>query len=351
LKQSPVFRIDERVIYSMLAISALALIMLAFKFASGSKQLQISIAHDDSAFTNSQANFRVLGPTGKTYVWNFGDSSIESYTDTLAMHKYKKAGTYIITVTVDGQNKDIIKQDVYGVTEIPAQSPEIKISSQETALVNDVVTFSVNLPKDASIEWYFENSSQPSSTSNTVTKRFPTKGNKKIELKINPRTKGERIISAYINILEKEIATIANVDYTLQSNAPKAKNPIKVPASPTSPGLIPKENNTTSVPPTELPKTDIPKPVIKAAPFELSQEKLAEMLTQIKIDDLAKSAFQGFFCGDLDIPVTVGKETIKFGDLYKKIAGMKKHKAKNIQVVNITQNPETHCIRTFVVNL
>lgn len=355
LKQSSVFRIDERVVYSMIAISVLAVIILAFKLASGGNALQVRIEHNDSAFTNTPASFRVAGPKGKMYEWNFGDSSIESYTDTIVMHKYKKAGTYIVIVTVDGLSEEIIKQDVYAVPEVIEESPETTISFKEPSYVNDLVIFSVNLPSNASVEWYFEGKSQPSGTGNTISQIFDKRGTKKIELKINPRTKDEKVLTRYININEKDIESIASNNNVDQGSGPatntKGRSAIIVKDKPTEPGLVTKNDGPEiKVDPVKPDPPVKPTPPVVTAP-EISQTDFESLLHKIKTDDKPLRDFSQYLCGHLEMPVVFNGKQMTFTDMYNEIKDAKRRKAKKISVDSFQTNGTTHCIKTLTVSL
>ncbi|MEO6670274.1 MAG: PKD domain-containing protein [Ferruginibacter sp.] len=354
MKHSSVFRIDEKVAFSMIGICVLSVIILAFKSVSGNKDLEISIVHDDSVYTHSQAHFKVVGPKGKIYVWNFGDSSFESYADTTAMHKYKKAGSYIVTVTVDGQSKDIIKQDVFGITENVMESPEVKISFQDPSYVNNAVTFSVNFSGDASVEWYFENSTQPSSISTTVTRTFSTNGPKKIELKINPGKKDEKIISRYINILEKTIEPSPSDKVPGQRGGPadNSKPRTQVEATPGNvPPITTKEDK-------DKDKVDLPKPVPPVKPAasvvtapEISQDAFQALLREINSKKHPKSLqdFSQYLCGNLNIPVVFNGKPMTFSIMYGEINDASKRKTKNISVVGFQYSKQTHCVQSVTV--
>lgn len=105
---------DEQVVFTMAGLCIIALIVLAFRFASKGKDMNVNILFtSDSIFVNDPVNFNTNAKEGKLYSWDFGDANTADERSSSVIHSFKTARVYTIKLLVDGRYEDIRQLEVF----------------------------------------------------------------------------------------------------------------------------------------------------------------------------------------------------------------------------------------------
>src|ERR1022692_3379880 len=103
-KLSAFFRIDDQVFFSMAALSILALVILAFRYAKRHECSPIKIqVPTDNLIAENTITFKAESAGATSFYWDFGDSVTKNEDTYSSNHIYKKAGHYWVSVLVDGE--------------------------------------------------------------------------------------------------------------------------------------------------------------------------------------------------------------------------------------------------------
>lgn len=343
-------------LYTFLITSILSLFILAFKIVTNYKAVPTEIIHKDSVYVNIQSPFSASVRKGKSYEWDFGDGSKEYYSDSIAMHKYKSPGTYIVILTIDGEQKDVVKQQVFSVITSEEKEPEIRLDFPPYADMNKNIEFTVTGNGDSSkYAWYFEDSEQPYAVTKYVVKNFSKPGNKNILLIIDPKTSKEKKIRGVISIRPPEPLVAAVLPGAqIPGGGGNRGRVIDVSPKPVSPGLLPKQENEKAEE-KQTKETQSEKTNLVVAP-EISKAQFENMLFKIRKEDKPLQEFSSYVGGNFDLKVVMNKKQMTFRDMYDEIKGMslrtgilKMGKKKKIYIDTFETDPKTHIIQSLVI--
>lgn len=342
---------DEQVVFTMAGLCIIALIVLAFRFASNGKDMNVNILFtSDSIFVNDPVNFNTNAKEGKLYSWDFGDANTADEKSSSVIHSFKKARVYTIKLLVDGRYEDIQQLEVFDHKKDISETIEPVIKYPSSAYVNESIIFTDQTPNSKSWEWYFEDSKELYSTDKQVSYSFKKPGTKKFTIKVNK----DKSYNFFIEVIEKE-----NQEPVIAVNNKgvgggqkerlnyKDKGKISIDKDPTSKGMG-EEGNNNQNPEIETPKVEEPKP--KMAPG-ISIEKFRSLLFKVADGNMFADDFAEYFCNNLNTKVTYNDEPMTFNEMCKKISDVRRKKIKNIDVQRIVVNESNNCINYISVRL
>lgn len=328
------FRLDDRVFLTMLAVSVLALCVLAFRYKSYEPCRPVSlIARDSVYFTDVPIQFRAESKGAETFEWNFGDGTphVRS-TSATVFHTFRGMGSYQVTVTVNGkctQWKKIVVKKAQEVYDAPA-APEF--SGPDSAYVNTFVTFTDRTLDATSWEWKFEESDNTGNSDRTASYRYTTPGPKTVFLRINGRS--DRASTRMIYVKEqRQQSSGEKEDKTVKKKQDNGRNWRDI--------EINKEPDTPPPP---------PPPEQKKAP-EISTGDLAAMLKQVASGKKTAADFSEYLCGNTNIEVYYNDRKMSFTEMCETIRKVKREKKiKSLEVQKLYKSP-LNCILSLSVDL
>ena len=345
LKYSSFFRMDERVVYTMVGISLVSMIVLAFRVVSNKSCNTANISFSsDSIFVNDIVHFSSDVKGGKVYSWNFGDGISLNENTHLVNHSFKDAKVYTIKMVVDEECTDIKTLVVYE-HERKADVPKGPIVVfPENALINESVQFSDASPGSKSWEWYFDGNPEIYSRERNVSYTFKKPGMRKFILKVNDKESFPNSIMINPKPIEKDLS---NGNNNASQSGRRRNSPVIVinpnPISdPISTKKEDKSNNNA-----EPVKPEAPKPKTGA---DISPALFEHLLMQVSEGNKSAADFSGYLCDNLDIKVSYEGKVITFSALCDELLNIKAKKIKKIDVFISTKN-SNNCVTSLTVTI
>src|SRR5258708_9096047 len=107
-RSSSTFRVDEQVYITMAVLCVVALVTLAFRYATSHPCSPINIQINANAFIEGNViTFKAETQGGQAFAWNFGDNTGVVEHESSSTHVYKNAGKYTFTVIVNGECTEV----------------------------------------------------------------------------------------------------------------------------------------------------------------------------------------------------------------------------------------------------
>ena len=101
-KKTALFRIDEQVFFTMVAVCVVSLIILGFRYATSETCHPIRIKlPSDTVQAGNRVTFKAETTGGKVFTWDFRDGNTKTEESPLVSHTFKTPGKYTISVTVN----------------------------------------------------------------------------------------------------------------------------------------------------------------------------------------------------------------------------------------------------------
>ncbi|HEX9513144.1 MAG TPA: PKD domain-containing protein [Puia sp.] len=334
-RSSSTFRVDEQVYITMAVLCVVALVTLAFRYATSHPCSPINIQINANAFIEGNViTFKAETQGGKAFAWNFGDNTGVEEHESSSTHVYKNAGKYTVTVIVNGECTEV--QNVV-ITEAPVVSNNSLLPmfiGPDTAYVNQSAGYEDISINSTSWEWHFEDAGTIDAKTRKASHTYTTAGPKKILLKVNG--KADLVTGRLIYVIDREAQKNAARQARVETARPKVI-PLVLPANPTT---APLPN------PTEQPKKPEEKPKI-----EVSHEQIEGMLMDVVDGNKKPEDFSAYVCSNnLNIPVSYNSGNITFTALCQELKGIKKKKIKKITVL-LFKSEATGCITSMSVTV
>lgn len=326
-KKSFTFRLDENVIVTMLVISLLAFIILAFRYKSYQPCTPFTISSSaEYYYTGESIRFETDARTFKKLHWNFGDNQEDETRITSAIHAYDQPGEYTVTLSTDylcTEDKTLIISPAPKV--VNPSLPIPLFMCPETAEVGKPVLFKDTTAGATQWEWRFGVTPDVDATSSSFTYTYSTPGTKTVTLVINNNP--EQGFSR--KIVVKEATLVAQPPKPPKKTGPRIKD------TPTYNG------NNHGDPPAEVEAPDI------------SSKELMSELRGIANHDpkYPIGYFYKYTCNDPKIKINLNDKIIDFEDFYNRLHNLES--ANEIREkkfsVQIARDEKTRCIWMLIV--
>jgi len=320
--------IDEKVIITMIICSALAILVLAFRYKTYEPYSPVNISvQEGTLYTDELIQFKADGTDvkGKTLQWNFGDSSNEHDEGITANHQFINPGRFDITLTIGGNHQEhktilVVKAEPVSV---PLSTPQF--TGPQKAIVGEIVTFKDATSNATQWEWWFGEkiSATPDATGRIVKYAFKEPGNKTVTLVVNGNITG----SLTVFVENKPI--------------PKPPHENNTPPPPVSPKpTVPPLPNPT---PVDSSKVASEAPKHPKAP-DVSEDQLAVMLKKVVDGDKSAADFSQYFLdGNLNTTVYSNGTGMPFKSFCEELKGIKKSRnIKTFKVVGVDKDANNY---------
>lgn len=328
-RSSSTFRVDEQVYITMGIIGIIALVTLAFRFATSHPCSPIAIQINANAFVEGNViTFKAATQGGSTFAWNFGDNNTVEEQNPSTTHIYKNAGKYTVSVTVNGQCTEVQNVVITEAAVIANNSLQLFVGP-DTAYVNEPVSYEDQSLNSTSWEWYFEDGNTVDAKTRKALHTYTTGGPKKILLKVNG--KADLVVGRLIYVIDKQAQKNAAREAAIKHDAPKPKvnNVIILPANPTAPPLT-------------NPTVEEKKPEEKPKVPTVTDQQLETMIRGVIDGSKTASDFSAYLCNNLTMSVTYNSDKTTFSAMCESLKEYKKKKLKKVTVSTVKD--ATNCI-------
>ncbi|MEO5684610.1 MAG: PKD domain-containing protein [Chitinophagaceae bacterium] len=337
-KASSFFRVDEQVFFTMGGLCVLALLIMAFRFTTHTPCTPVKIVvNSTELIENRVIRFKAETVTGLKFSWDFGDGTVKDEETAITNHQYKKTGKYTVSVMVNGDCSDMLNIFVDEAPMIVNKDfqPMIMHSVNDTAYLNEPVSFSDACTASTKWEWNFGETDGINATEREVSYPFRFTGKKIIKLKINNR---EDMVTYYQLYVIDKVAEKNRLEKEKQKNEAQRRVPVIRPELEKYPSAEP-----LAAP--EEPKKEPEK--VKPKIAKAGAEQLASMLDEVADGKKRAEDFSEYLCGQLGISVLFDGDVMPFSQMCEKLK--RTRRIKRISVVP-TYN-ENNCIVTMTVAL
>ncbi len=326
-------RIDENVIITMLAVSIMSFIILAFKVKNSDPPVSFDIRPSKvQAYTGDLIRFETNAHNFKSLQWDFGDSTKGESGKTSTEHFYELEGEYTVSLLVNDRSMEpvVITISPRPIIIDPLLAPIF--SCPKTIEVGKLFVFRDSTKGLVSQrKWRFSESGDTDDTLQVASHTYKTLGSYDVSLMIN----GDKN-----RITTHSIIVIPAPQKTLVNN--KSHSSDHIPDGPGH-GSIKQQTDTATA---EPPPAQIPG-------IEISAEDLTKELRGVADNDPKYTIeyFSRYTCNDLNIQVTLNYKPTDFEHFYNKLheLGSADKIRKNQFFVQINRNRETNCIRMLNV--
>ncbi len=328
-------RIDESVIITMLIISVVALMFMAFRHKNYKPCSSFDFSISANEFKTGQIIFLNAQSTlyAEKWSWDFGDKSpVDHKSGPITSHIYKEPGQYLITLTINGKCTDYKTVIIQSPTPTKKSSlvPQV-VWPADPVEVGQKVLFS-DVTNGAQVwEWYIgEGKESQRFITKDVLFTFSKAGTYPVQLIINNdfSTKQQRVIE----VKESSTAKLKNPSYVpYQRNAgykPRINKPIY--DTPTNPAL----NQTTGQ------NADKPEEKIALPDFE-------NMFRGVITGSVSSSGFSPYLCRGTNVPVSYNGDPVSFEECMKRLREIKKIKWLKSLKANVATYQGTNCIMSI----
>ncbi len=328
-RSSSTFRVDEQVYITMGILCIVALVTLAFRYATSHPCSPINIQVNANAFVEGNViTFKAVTKGGTTFAWNFGDNNGTEEQNPSTTHIYKNAGKYTVTVTVNGECTEVQNVVITEAAVIANNSLQL-FDGPDTAYVNQPVSYEDLSLNSTSWEWYFEDGNTVDAKTRKALHTYTTAGPKKILLKVNG--KADLVVGRLIYVIDPQAQKNAARDAAVRHETPKPRpNVIVLPANPT---VAPLTNPT--VPEEKKPEEKPKAPTV-------TDQQLETMIKDVIAGNKAAADFSSFLCNNLTMSVTYNGEKTTFSAMCESLKEYKKKKLKKVTVSTVKD--ATNCI-------
>lgn len=339
-RYAPVYRIDERVLFVMIALIAVSSLILGFRFSNAEPCADVTVVtRAANYYTGSLISFRAEAKGGVTYEWDFNDGSTPEHKLNSIQHSFATPGTYLISVVVNGHCEGFDTLEIQEAPIVKRLSLHPEFLAPDTAVVNKPVTF-VDTTNDAiSWEWRFGESDIVDGRSQKVSCIYKTPGPKTIYLKINGRS--DRVSTRTIYV--KDAEQLVRID------PPKAKQhrgmPNTIGQVPTTPPIgIGREKASSE-------GKAITSPVPPKTYTDIQADEMIILIQGIVSGEKKAPDFSQYFCDEMNIPVTYNGTPMKFSQMFNILKDFKKVNNISRPEVQLMKNSTTNCIKMMIVNV
>jgi PKD repeat protein len=341
---SPGFRIDEKVIYSMIFMMVLSSAILAFRFNQAEPCTAVRVAvNATDYFEGSLISFKAETTNGRTYHWDFNDGTKSDFTLPTIQHAFINPGTYVISVLVNGHCEGFETVTIKGAPVIARKSLKPEFIAPVVATINKPVTFEDTTSDATSWEWRFGETDLVDGRTRKSSWVYRTPGVKNIYLKINGRQDRVSTTTIYVKDADPVLAPYKAAPKKIElpawaQNIPQkpldnGANEIKLPAAPVT------------IPGVPAPAADKPGvfPPIEA-------DEMILMIQGAVSGEKKMADFYQYFC-DQNIDVTYNGVPMKFNQMFNTLREFKKLKNIKKPEVQLSKKSSTNCVVSMIVNV
>lgn len=320
IRKPSFFRIDEQVFFTMGAVCLIALIMLAFKYATREVCIPIKMSNSDSLVAGRVVRLKAEMPGGTEFAWEFGDGTGETKTGNTITHTFKAPGFYTVTVLVNGSCEESMSIFVTEPKLLRNDDWLPKIFAPDTVYMDALVQFTDLSPHSEKWEWRFGETGIVDKTEQDASYIFKKPGYVRIHLTVNG--KPELTASKEILVIDKNAEK--NNQYKPRPLVPKPSGP---------------PNNTPSIGPDptvdplvdQREKQQEPAPVEKIKGPAITKQQLEAMLMDAAAGKKSMADFAAYLGDKTDVSVAYDKKQIQLSEL---LNVLRKMKAKNIESIS-----------------
>ncbi len=322
-------RLDEKVIITMIALSVIGLIFMAFRYKSYEPCSSFRL--------NIYANYFDVGNTiffrtpdaknAEEWEWDFGDKSpTDKSSGPITNHVYKEPGKYIVSLTVNGECKQYENVVINSVRKdsIRFVTPQV-IWPAEPVMVGQNVVFTDVTNGAHSWEWYIgEGKDSKRFTTKDVSYTFTSAGMVPVKLFVNSN----------IDARQERVIKVENAPPPV---APYVNNnrPVRQPSMPSIKDR-PEDGSLFERPRTEeTSKEEKPK-----AP-RLTSALFTQMIKGVIDHSVNESDFAPYICDNKNVRVSFNGDNLSFSESISKLKTLKK--LKSLKAAAYT-DPGTNCI-------
>lgn len=335
-RKGATIRIDENIILTMVVVSFIAMVVLAFKYHHYAPCVPVKFFVKSNSFqTGELIYFQVEAKNTGNLVWDFGDLTISNATSATAVHAYDHPGQYTISLAVN----DICKayKTIY-ITKAPLLvNPALvaRFICPRTAEVGKPVVFKDTTANAASWEWRFGETTNVDAITQTATFTYFTPGVKTVYLVINGNMSTPGICKIFV--------APKTIKADQRSNkAASQRIQIYVPERP---NIDPLDSQLIKLITIKPPLDDKPK-----AP-DLTGSQMEVLLREVVIGTKQAANFSPYLCGSLDTKINCNNRQISFTDLCIEMRSIKKTRKIKSLDVQLIKNQQTNCIIDMNVTL
>ncbi len=313
-KQFMVFRLDDNVIITLLAVCILASLAFVVRFKNYKPCSEFSIKTVGSSLrVGTIVRFETDVRNFKQLQWDFGDNQ-QSVTEVAsAMHAFDAPGNYTIMLVADGKCSEYKTITVYEAPEIIDSSLVAKVVMPATATVDVPVLFTDTSARASSWEWRFGETANVDGTLRNQYYTYKTPGWKTISVVINGNMKTPLVRKIFVN--PKAAAEAPRVA--------GASGPVIRPRVNDDPHTAPLPEQLNPAPQQQQPQPQTPEPTVMYP--DVAAADFNQMLRNSAGGKRPISTFSKYFCeGNLNTTVILNGKATTFQQFFEKVATVKK---------------------------
>jgi PKD domain len=337
MKRSSLFsiRVDEKIIFTMIAVSLLALSFTAFRYKNTKPCETFEFTmRSNSSEVGATIFFESKADNVKKWEWDFGDKSdLDTKSGSYSSHIYKEAGQYLVTLKINDecvQNHQIIITEISNNTTGPLE-PNVSWPIGEVSQ-GQIFNFTDNTNNGANstTTWYFEDASKQ--TRKYVGKSLPYTFSTPGQLKINVEVEGDNHYSTEKIIMVGEFVNTNPISkaYMPRNAATDRSSGFEGSGIKNNPGVENILNNKSlnnEPPPNEMPKSIL-----------LTDAILNGFVIDIIEDRRSADCFETYLQGNTNLKVILNGKSLKLADCVDKLKKLKLKQLKSITATAIS-NP------------
>ena len=324
-------RIDEKAILTMIALAAVGLMVMAYRYTNSSPCIPFHLTTRAGHYiTGEVIRFETDLRSFETLHWSFGDNQDNDTKVSSAVHAYDQPGEYVISLTA---NRSCTEYTRLVITPAPrVENPALipAFICPQSAEVGKPVRFSDTTAGAAQWQWRFGETATVDATDRAPQYTYTTPGLKTVSVVINDDQRQTGICKIYVN----------------PAAPPKRKDH----GGGDRPVIVVHDRPATGSPGQAAEEVPKPEPVVTKAP-EISSQDFENQLRAVANKFKTADNFSPYLCGNLNIQVNLNGEMMSFTALCNKFSAMKSEKKIKKLSVQLVKNDQTGCVVTMFVNL
>lgn len=338
-KQFMVFRLDDNVIITLLAVCILASLAFVVRFKNYKPCTDFTIKTVGSALrVGTIVRLETDVRDFKRLHWDFGDNQ-QSVTEVgSVMHSYDAPGDYTIMLIADGKCTEYKTITIIAAPEIVDSTLIAKVVMPATAEVDVPVLFTDTSSRATSWEWRFGETATVDGTLRNQYYTYKTPGWKTISVVINGNMKTPLVRKIFVN---------PKAAPELPRAAAGAPGPVIRPRVNEDPQTAPLPEQLNPNPRPQNPKPQVPEPVVMYP--DVAAADFNQMLRNSAGGKRPISAFSKYFCeGNMNTTVILNGKATTFQQFFAKVAAVKKGDKLSL-TTTLYKNKQNNCINKIDV--
>ncbi|MBO9620614.1 MAG: PKD domain-containing protein [Niabella sp.] len=333
-KQFMVFRLDDNVIITLLAVCTLASMAFIVRYRSYKPCKDFSINTVGTILTVGHiVRFETDAKDFKRLSWDFGDNQKSETEVASALHSFDDPGNYTIALLADGKCVEYKTITVVAAPEVIDSSLVAKVVMPATAIVGAPVLFKDTSSKASSWEWRFGETAVVDGVLRNQVYTFTTPGIKTISVVINGNYKTPLVRKIYVSPKEERNIPVAVAQPRPRVNERPNTDPLTQQINPQ---------------PQQQPQEAPPPPPTPSYP-DVAPADLNQMFRNAAGGGKPISDFAKYFCdGNLNTTVILNGKSVSFQQFYNKVAAVKRGD-KLTFTTTVFKNRQTNCINKLEI--